>query len=560
VLDLPKMEAEVALPSSSSSSFGEAARLASIKELMSRISEEEAASMNPTLRRSWFTGHFLAPGMEESYRLWQAEMMRPRAKVAFAVGGAMLVGAAALSLQNKHSYKSLMMKAARHDVQSTVLITTFISRVCPFVSAGLMAAPRRIITGQMFQQFVFLSTVIPILVEVLPLIIISSGDAEVLQTLPSPALVGAALVNKSVCITMLTTEDPLQSVRSAYWHALNSDFVLTFAGGFCGLRTIYCFVLGLILTALFHLQLQGLWDFTEMQRGPLWWEDDRWSRIHPSGTVVPLYFRILPFFTMVLVAAIQECAHREQFRYHQLLHLAKNARIEQLHREKDRLIWDSRLKEERERKYGGHSQRSERSERKRVAGVHAPAFHSTVSVAEPAATYAELDLSAVEAHVDLEPDGSWIHADEEGGEGRGGSSSAGSRARATFATTLTTVPPRQPHNSRYFQPSEASSSTSCSELGAILNAASHLRTQPPAPAPAAAPVEGLGRLTCQRVAPSKSTGCSSARSTPSRDMSSSRASSRPLLSRVRDAALWRSLQDLGLMPSSTADQSAPSSG
>ena len=40
---------------------------------------------------------------------------------------------------------------------------------------------------------------------------------------------------------------------------------------------------------------------------------------------------------------MQERAHRDEFRYLQLLQYAKNARIEQLQREKDRLRWDWRL-------------------------------------------------------------------------------------------------------------------------------------------------------------------------------------------------------------------------
>lgn len=65
------------------------------------------------------------------------------------------------------------------------------------------------------------------------------------------------------------------------------------------------------------------------------------------GPLVPFYFRAFPLFGLVCFGLLHDYTRREEFRFRQLLQQAKNERIEQLQVEKERLAWDQRLAETR---------------------------------------------------------------------------------------------------------------------------------------------------------------------------------------------------------------------
>ena len=421
---------------SSHSSPGEAARLASIDELAGRFSEQEASAIT-SLHRSRLTGHYLAPGMEDAYREWHAVLLRPRLIVIFGCVGAGFSVASLLVLQTQHSYKALIVEA-HPEAELSIIVSTVLARLSPFVSVLLLLLPwtRCMLTGRTYQYWVLVNMICPVLIDVGALIVITAGD-ETQVLLPSAQeAISSALVNRSACSALTMTTDPVHAVRSAYWHAINADFLLAIAGGLSGLRPLHSFVLGLMIAPILHLQLQGLWRFTEMQRGPLEWKGTEWVPVYELGQVVPIYFRLLPVITMVFISGMQERAHREEFRYRQLLQAAKNTRIEQLEREKDRLAWDRKLREERVR--SAHTRNAAAARAGRTSDEHAPRLATDVTV----------DVDGARPDV---------------GEG---SSAAGSRALAGGAQPVsgTSYAWRAP-------PSEPSSAVTCSELGAIMRSA-----------------------------------------------------------------------------------------
>ena len=568
--------------------------LDSVRELSSIFAEQGGSAMNTTqmLRRSSLTGRFLVTRVEALYLEWHAERIRQRV-IAVGVFGALgFLTAALLSMQGQSSYKSMVLSATPENTVA-VMASTVGARCIPLLSVSLLLHPRLrslLFNGRTYQHFIFFAYFMTMLVEIIPLLLITARDTgALLSRLPPPAeaIVSATLLSKSNCSALTRSTDPTYAVRSAYWHAINVDFCLFLAGGLTGMRPIFSLVFGVLVITLWHLHLIGMWRFTEHLRGPLQWtEENDWVPVYALDQLAPIYYRVLPILSMVFIAAIQDRAHRDEFYYRQLLHLAKNARIEQLLREKDRLNWDHRLR-------GGQpSPRVEVQD-----GAHDLRFSSTEALAAGEAerggadeefagqdTLQERDLHAIDVNINASDMASEGPSQQEGrsssyakrsiihlvdNSSSGGEPRVQANAPQANAPQLTTT-------SRLTHPEEGGDDTggSCSELGEIFRAGSRASGSLGGESRAGS-IEGeLGRMVAPAATCASCAGTSARCSrgltrralaqAPSAPVSSPpssgwrspflamRESSATLVSRERAVVLWRTLREMELFPKSSA--------
>ena len=311
------------------------------------------------LARVGLLRRFASPHAEQEYATWKAELLRLRLFLLLLVSFlAYSVGAAA-AIFNEHSYKAAILR--KYPSQQALLLgSTIAARVftlgCLLVVGGSMVGWCRptqyLLSGKRYPGFVMISFLVPLFIEVIP--VLATSTQSTIDSL-APPLNATDNLSTSV-ITSLTcynfndgdasvvAVDAAHAVRGAYWNALLTDLYFSFGGGMSGLSLVPRLMLGLVATPMLHAYLEVFWRATDASRGPFRWSGTEWHQLDPTESLIPLYFRLFPFIAMLVIGGMQERALREEFRYRRLLKYAKDARIEQLVREKERLDWDRKLR------------------------------------------------------------------------------------------------------------------------------------------------------------------------------------------------------------------------
>lgn len=189
------------------------------------LTEESWAA--DTFVRSRLTGHFLKPNIEKEYREWLSKKNVKGLCILMMMLGAILVVAAALAMNNVHSFKGMFL-ADYPEERGMVFMTTFVARGGLFVLGILLLVPsvRRVWTrtGKLYEWSTFVSLLFPVALELVPIIFASRRRMADLSADTMLAPMHTKINDNDTCDE--TLENPVHATRSAYWSCTTSDFML----------------------------------------------------------------------------------------------------------------------------------------------------------------------------------------------------------------------------------------------------------------------------------------------------------------------------------------------
>ena len=310
-------------------------------ELLGVTFEDDDPQVDTRLRPLWRLGKFQDPRTEQLYCKWHHQLWLPRYTAMLILSTVIFNGSFVISFFSSRrggpgSLKSILW-TIRPDVADILIGPLMAARFVLLVVTIFVLVPRtrRLITPERYQMFVVFSYIVPLLVDQLwvatgPDALFERPDLDTLLASP-----GKDTYDR-------WAHDSTVFGPQCYYHASLCDFYMAALGGLSGLSTEYATAIGVIAVVMNQLHFQNIYSALDLLRTA--YDGTEYLNVLRRNSLSVLWlYRLVPLLWMIGLSIVLETGQRREFQVRLQLKRQKDLRIEQLKREKERADWDRNL-------------------------------------------------------------------------------------------------------------------------------------------------------------------------------------------------------------------------